>query len=107
MSKAFIKSYLLGMPFAAVIHSFLDIDQGDAHDHPFAFTSNILYGGYTEQIFFLTEEGLWSTKIIERKPGDTFRVEATRIHKIIALPLGKCYTIIHLHRTFAYNWYIR
>lgn len=94
MNNVFIKTHLLGMPFSAVIHRFKAVEEGDAHDHPFAFTSTILYGGYTEQIFFLTDEGHWDTKIVERKPGDTFRVEATCIHKIIALPQGECYTII-------------
>lgn len=94
MSKAFMKTHLLGMPFSAVIHRFKEIDHGDAHDHPFAFTSTILYGGYAEEIFFIDEAGLWSSKTVHRKPGDTFRVEATCIHKIIELPLGECYTII-------------
>ncbi|RYE23832.1 MAG: hypothetical protein EOP45_06435 [Sphingobacteriaceae bacterium] len=94
MSKAFMKTHLLGMPFSAVIHRFRTVDEGDAHDHPFAFTSTILYGGYIEQIFFVTDQGVWDTKTVHRKPGDTFRVEATCIHKIIELPHGECYTII-------------
>lgn len=94
MSKAFMKTHLLGMPFPAVIHRFKDIDQGDAHDHSFSFTSTILYGGYIEEVSFMNETGLWCFKTIHRKPGDTFRVEATCIHKIIELPHGECYTII-------------
>ena len=49
---------------------------------------------YIEQIFFLSDEGHWRTETVHRRPGDTFRVKATCIHKIIELPFGECYTII-------------
>ncbi|RZK35359.1 MAG: hypothetical protein EOO61_12030 [Hymenobacter sp.] len=94
MNKIFMKTHLLGMPFSAVIHRFRAVEEGDAHDHLFAFTSTILYGGYVEQIYFLNNEGHWDKKTVHRKPGDTFRVEATCIHKITGLPQGECYTII-------------
>lgn len=82
-------------PFNAVVHSFTAPDTGDAHDHPWGFTSHILYGSYVEEVFTINEEdGTWSREVITRRAGTVHHVTAKHIHRIIALPEGECYTII-------------
>ncbi len=85
-------------PFHMVVHNFTDIDRGDPHDHPFSFTTHILKGGYTEEIYHLLTRPLhgkyWLKEIVERLPGTSHLVSANCIHKIIDLPTGECWTVI-------------
>ena len=91
MSPVFTKLHLEGLPFAAVLHRFSDIDRGDPHDHPWPFRSTILSGGYVEQVYH-PKAGLVET--VERKPGDSFDIGAGHIHRIVDLPAGECWTLI-------------
>ncbi|NTS31316.1 hypothetical protein HQ945_08610 [Phyllobacterium sp. BT25] len=91
MSPTFDKWHVGGTPFPAVFHRFTEPDLGDPHDHPFAFRSIILHGGYIEEVYH-PERGL--IDVIARPPGDSFRIEATHIHRIVSLPGGECWTLM-------------
>lgn len=90
MSGAFEKWHVEGLPRAAVLHRFGDIDRGDSHDHPWPFRSIVISGGYVEQVYQL--DG--STETIHRRPGDSFEIPATHIHRIVELPEGECWTLV-------------
>ena len=90
MSDVFTKYHLKGFPFDAVIHKFTEPDTGDAHCHPFGFTTHILKGSYVERVYDL--DGMYYE--YKRKQGTSHFVEAATIHKIIDLPDGECWTII-------------
>jgi hypothetical protein len=90
MNDQFEKWHILGLPFECAIHHFTGPDQGDPHDHPFNFTSHILAGGYTEEVFSPTG----AAALVYRHPGTAHQVRATHIHRIIDLPLGDCWTLI-------------
>lgn len=73
------------------VNHFSEADSGDEfHDHPFAFTSMIAFGGYVEEILDLST-GLVTTKT--RNPGESFLVEANHIHRIARLLSNECWTI--------------
>lgn len=93
MSDAFLKSHLKGLPFDAVLHHFTSISD-EIHDHPFGFTSHILFGGYVERVYTFDAHGVWWSQLIHRKQGTVHSVEATHIHQIVDLPIGECYTLI-------------
>lgn len=62
-----------------------------AHDHAqWGFTSTVVYGGYIEERF--RPDG--SFEHIERKQGDTFRVEATSIHRLVRLTTPETLTMV-------------
>ena len=66
-------------PFNIFIHRFLKSDPDDLHDHPWAFRTIILYGGYWET----TEQGKFWRKPLSYRycPANTFhRVELDK-HK--------------------------
>lgn len=90
MSHAFTKFHLRGLGCAAVIHRFTEPDHGDWHDHPWGFTSFVISGGYVEEVFL--PNGY--TYLAPRKPGTSFQIRATHIHRIIELPEGQCETLI-------------
>lgn len=90
MADHFVKHHVEGLPAAAVFHQFSQVDHGDPHDHPWPFTSFVISGGYVEQVFQL--DG--SSELVHRKVGDSFRIDAKHIHRIIDLPAGECTTII-------------
>lgn len=91
MSDVFEKWHIEGLPVAAVLHRFGDVDLGDPHDHPWGFRSIILHGGYVEECFGWPN-GFWGKK--HHKVGDSFYVPATHIHRIVELPEGECWTLI-------------
>lgn len=90
MNEVFEKWHIIGLPFDASFNHFSGLETGDPHSHPFSFTSHVLSGGYVERIFNL--DGTY--KDIVRAPGDTFTNSAEHIHLIIALPQGKCWTLM-------------
>lgn len=85
------KWHVGGLMGAAVFHEFTQPDMGDPHDHPWPFQSIILFGGYVEQVYNPLTGLSWP---VHRKPGDSFHVEATHVHRITELPLGTCQTLI-------------
>lgn len=52
-----------------------DDDDGALHDHPWSFRSNIVSGGYVEE--------LPGGRRIERKCGDVFNRKATDLHRVV------------------------
>lgn len=74
-----------------VIHRFTEPDVGLPHDHPWAFQSLIISGGYVEEIY--NADG-WHVRTVERQPGDVIRNDATHIHRIIHLIGGECITFV-------------
>ena len=71
-------------PFNIFIHKFLKSDPDDLHDHPWAFRTLILKGGYWEH----TEQGrFW------RKPGFTQYVTAMHKHRVELEPETPCFTL--------------
>lgn len=91
MGPHMMKFHVEGLPFGAVFHRFTAPDSGDPHDHPWSFRSVILSGNYVEEVFSLDGE---CVNTIVRKTGDGHHVPADRIHRIIALPEGECWTLI-------------
>lgn len=94
MSGAFEKWHLDGVPTPAALHHFTAPDLGDPHDHPFAFTSFVLSGGYVEEVFTNDGSGSWTSEFITREPGTSHQVDAEHIHRIVSLPTGDCWTMI-------------
>jgi hypothetical protein len=72
-----------------VLHRFTGPDRGGPHDHQFAIDIEVLTGGYTERVW--QPDG--SSKTVERRSGDRFRIEAEHIHEIVSLTNGDCLTI--------------
>lgn len=93
MSDEFTKYHLEGLPFNAVLHHIKE-DNGDYHDHPFGFTTTVLYGSYKEEMYLKNPHGVWCSRFEWRHEGDTFFVDFDHIHKIVSTSKGGCYTII-------------
>lgn len=92
MGGHFAKYHLRGpWPFHPVIHRFTAPDRGDPHDHPWSFRSMILHGGYREEVY--SPDGGY-VRTIDRKPGDSFLIEAGHIHRIVDLGAAECFTLI-------------
>lgn len=91
MSDSFTKYHLNGFPFDGVIHKFTEPDNGDPHDHPFAFNTFIVKGSYIERRWDVNTGEFHDT---HRTRGESFLVEASTVHQIIALPEGECWTFI-------------
>lgn len=66
----------------SVLHVFTDHDHGDPHDHPWDFDSEVLIGGYVEEIF---DPETGEVEVVERLPGQPFYVPFHRVHRIVAL----------------------
>lgn len=96
MSNEFVKFHLNIGKFPILLHHFTGALDLYPHDHPFPFTTTILAGGYVEEIWS-EYGGVWRSRIVERLPGTSHRVEATDIHRIIALPHGECVTSVVWH----------
>ena len=95
MSDEFTKYHLLGLPRSIVLHHFTDRDKGSPHDHPWGFKSIVLFGGYTERVYHMTEDKkVWWTEEIERREGDIFEIDAEHVHELIHLPQGQCLTSV-------------
>ena len=96
MSDHFTKLHLAVGTTPLTLHHFTGPDTGDPHDHPFAFTTTILAGGYIEEVWRLGEAG-WSSRLVHREPGSSHRVGARRIHRIVELLRGECVTSVVWH----------
>ncbi|MGI4779818.1 MAG: hypothetical protein ACRYGA_17155 [Janthinobacterium lividum] len=96
MSDHFTKLHFTVGEFPITLHRFTGPDGGDPHDHPHAFTTTILSGGYIEEVWRRGQEG-WSSRLIHRQVGSTHRVGASCIHRIVELPHGECLTSVVWH----------
>lgn len=75
------------------LHHFTAADEGDEwHDHPWSFTSEILAGGYAEDIVIKLDPFTVLQRIII--PGTTNLVPADRIHRITRLLADDCWTLV-------------
>jgi len=75
------------------VHHFTAADEGEEfHDHPWSFTSEVLAGGYAEDIVV----SLNRFTVIEQRrlPGTTHQVEASHMHRITRLLDGDCWTLV-------------
>ncbi len=101
MNDGFVKYHLgeLAPDFTPVLHKFTEPDTGYPHDHPWAFHTHILRGGYIEQIYYVRSDGTWTSEIIKRFPGTSHWVNATHIHRVIELVTPECWTVIDPHPT--------
>lgn len=90
MSRHFTKFHL-GRGFA--LHRFEHVDPGPPHDHPCDFTTLIL-APYVEDIYAIHAAG-WTCARVTRGTGETHTVAAATIHKIVALPGGESWTLVH------------
>ena len=96
MSGQFIKLHFEVGMHPVTLHHFTGPDAGDPHDHPYAFTTTILAGGYIEEVWRHGKGG-WSSRLVHREPGSSHRVGARRIHRIVELPQGECVTSVVWH----------
>ena len=96
MSDQFTKLHLAVGKLPLTLHHFTGPDVGDPHDHPFAFTTTILAGGYIEEVWRRGKDG-WTSRLVHRQAGTSHRVGARSIHRIVELPLGECITSILWH----------
>lgn len=90
MSDHFLKVHL---GHGMVLHIFTGADgpYADPHDHAqWGFTSTVLWGGYIEECFEL--DG--TSKIVERRERDSFRISPHYIHRIIRLFSSPTITLI-------------
>ncbi|MEG3166484.1 hypothetical protein U1701_18040 [Sphingomonas sp. PB2P19] len=96
MSRAFTKYHL---DDGRALHRFKAEEPHETpHDHPWSFETEILDGGYVEEVFHLDACGGWHTELVHRVPGATYHVEAEHIHRIVELPNGECWTIVRAGR---------
>ncbi len=76
-----------------VIHR-LDVDTGAPHDHPWGFHTFCLRGGYEEEVFHRLENGLWTVRHRQHRPGEARYVPAGHIHRVTRLLDGPCFTCV-------------
>ncbi len=89
MSPNMLKIHVIGNDGEEVmLHVFTGGVDDEYHDHPWPFESTIHDGGYTEEVINPDK----SLSHIERRPGDTFQIEAAHIHRLVHLPTGMCVT---------------
>jgi hypothetical protein len=91
--------YHFQQPGIPAMHHMRAPDHGDPHDHPFGFPSFILFGGYREEVFNL--DG--TSYFLDHHKGQSFYVPANRIHRIVELFEGECWTIT-LPGPFEQEW---
>jgi len=96
MSRAFTKYHLND---GRALHRFKHPEpHATPHDHPWSFETEILDGGYVDEVFHLNSDGSWHSEHRHRVPGETYRVDANHIHRIVALPGGECWTLVRAGR---------
>lgn len=92
MSPAFVKYHL---DDGRALHRFTRPEPfAHPHDHPWCFETEILAGGYVEEVFTLHADGRWSSDLVERAPCSVHRIDATHIHRIVGLPAGESWTLV-------------
>ncbi|TVV75361.1 hypothetical protein [Sphingomonas solaris] len=92
MSPAFVKYHL---DDGRALHRFTRPEPfAHPHDHPWPFETEIIAGGYVEEVFSIRPDGGWHSALVERAPGTVHRIAATHIHRIVALPIEECWTVV-------------
>lgn len=92
MSPAFVKYHL---DDGSALHRFTRPEPfAHPHDHPWPFETRILAGGYVEEVFSFRPDGGWHSEQVERLPGTTHHIAADHIHRIVALPMQECWTLV-------------
>lgn len=96
MADHLMKWHIDGLPFPSVIHR-IGIDDngeywGDGHDHPWCFTSFIMHGSYTEQVYGRNGRAFHRL----RDQGSTARLGLDHIHRVVNAT-ADCYTLITPH----------
>jgi len=77
MSRAFTKYHL---DDGRALHRFrMEEPHATPHDHPWSFETEILDGGYVEEVFHLDPSGGWHSELV---------------HRIVELPTGECWTVV-------------
>lgn len=92
MSRAFTKFHLSD---GRALHRFrAEEPHGDPHDHPWSFETEILDGGYIEEVFRVHADGGWDSRLVHRAAGSVHCVAAEHIHRIVELPQCECWTLV-------------
>ena len=86
MNDGFVKYHDVGL-----LHVFTQPDHGPHHDHPWSFDSEVILGGYVEEVL---DPATGQVRPVTRLAGDKFHVEATHAHRIVRLIGGSCATIV-------------
>ena len=90
MSSAFRKIHLGD---GRALHHFTAGDDGDEfHDHQWSFTSEVLVGGYVEDIVVSLDP--FTVMEQRRTPGASHHVEAGVVHRITRLLEPECWTMV-------------
>lgn len=89
MSPVFRKLHVPVGKFAVTLHHFTGPDEGDAHDHPYPFITQVLAGSYVEHVW---DDNDWWVR--QRVAGESYHVAAGEIHRIVELPDGECITAV-------------
>jgi hypothetical protein len=90
MSPAFRKIHLGD---GRALHHFTAGDEGDEfHDHPWSFTSEVLVGGYAEDV--VVRMNPFTVVEQRRLPGMTHDVTAAHVHRITRLLGPECWTLV-------------
>ncbi len=80
--------------FAVYLHKFERGDEDDCpHDHPWDFTSVVLWGGYREEAYVATSYGseIWANGW--RRIGSIGKRAAEHLHRVRE-PFGPCWTLV-------------
>jgi hypothetical protein len=81
-------------PFNIFLHKFLKSDPDDVHDHPWAYATLILKGGYYEWIPEFDNNGKMIGEIKHwRSPGHFRTCRANSYHRIELDPNVECWTM--------------
>ena len=90
MSPAFYKIYLGD---GRALHHFTAGDEGDEyHDHPWNFTTELLHGGYAEDVVVSLDP--FTVLEQRRLPSIWYSVDAGHIHRITRLLADDCWTLV-------------
>ena len=96
MSPAFVKYHL---DDGRVLHRFTRPEPfANPHDHPWPFQTEVLSGGYIEEVFTIRIDGSWFSELVTRVPGKIYEISANHIHRIVGLPAGECWTLVRAGR---------
>lgn len=92
----FEKWHIEGLPVAMAIHRFTSAEPADAdpHDHSWSFTTQVLAGGYEEEVYTVGGLGGWSMRTNLMRPGEVRAVPAAHLHRIVRLLDGECWTLV-------------